>query len=200
MSDPLARALAAIDAANAEDPSTLELDGRPVARELVYGQRMSAWLARLAPDASEPLQVAVRAQHLQRWKVARASYPEGRSGYKRWRSDLARMHADLASRIAADAGYDPATCARIGELIQKRGLRTDPETQTLEDVACLVFLEHYLGEFAAKHERAKVIDILRKTWPKMSERGHAAALGLALDDEQRALVADALAAPGAISE
>jgi len=193
MEDRLARALAAIDAANAEDPNTIEVDGRSIARELVYGQRMSAWLGRLVPDASEALRVAVRAQHVQRWKVSRTSYPEGRTGYKRWRSDLARMHADLAGRIAADAGYDEETCARIGELIQKRGLRTNAETQTLEDVACLVFLEHYLGEFAAKHDRAKVIDILRKTWPKMSERGHAAALGLALDDEQRGLVQDALA-------
>ncbi len=193
MSERLARALAAIDAANAEDPGTIALDGRPVARELVYGHRMSAWLDRLAPDASEALRIAVRAQHIERWKVPRTSYPEGRTGYKRWRSDLARRHAERAAGIAAEAGYDEASCARIGELIQKRGLRTDPETQTLEDVACLVFLEHYLGELAAKHDRAKVIDILRKTWPKMSERGHAAALGLALDDEQRALVEDALA-------
>ncbi len=193
MNERLARALAAIDAANAEDPSTIVLDDRPVARELVYGQRMSAWLDRLAPDASEALRIAVRAQHIRRWQVPRASYPEGRTGYKRWRSDLARKHADLAAGIAVDAGYDDATGARIGDLIQKRGLRTDPETQTLEDVACLVFLEHYLGELAAKHDRAKVIDILRKTWPKMSAHGHAAALGLALDDAQRALVHDALA-------
>jgi len=192
MGERLARTLAAIDAAHAADPDTIEVDGREVPRELVYGQRMSLWLERLQPDASEALQVAVRAQHIQRWKVPRSAYPEGRTGYKRWRSELARMHAELAARIAADAGYDEATCARIAELIQKRGLRTNADTQTLEDVACLVFLEHHLGEFAAKHDREKVIDVLRKTWPKMSERGHAAALGLAFDDEQRALIQDAL--------
>ena len=192
MNDRLARALAAVDAANGEDPTSVDVDGQPVPRELVYGRRMSAWLERLVPDASEALCLAVRAQHIQRWKVPRSAYPEGRTGYKRWRSELARMHAELAARIAADAGYDEATCARIAEMIQKRGLRTNAETQTLEDVACLVFLEHHLGEFAAKHDRAKVIDVLRKTWPKMSERGHAAALGLAFDDEQRGLIQDAL--------
>src|SRR5688572_18669971 len=99
MNDHLARALAAVDAANADDPTTVEVEGRSVPRELIYGRRMSAWLERLAPDASEPLQVAVRAQHIQRWKIPRASYPEGRAGYRRWRSELARMHAELAGRI-----------------------------------------------------------------------------------------------------
>jgi hypothetical protein len=182
--DRLARALAAIDAANAEDPA---------GKELVYGQRMTAWLAKLAPDAGEPLQIAVRAQHIQRWKIARAAYPEGRAGYKRWRSELARMHAEQAAAIAAAAGYGGDECARVRDLVQKRRLATDPEAQTLEDVACLVFLEHYFAEFQPKHDRAKVIDIVRKTWAKMSEQGRAAALQLPLGPAERALIEEALA-------
>jgi hypothetical protein len=184
----LARAIAAIDAANAEDPA---------GKELVYGQRMTAWLAKLLPDAGEPLQIAVRAQHIQRWKIPRSAYPEGRTGYKRWRSELARMHADLAAGIAADAGYGEAECNRVRDLVQKRRLSTDPEAQTLEDVACLVFLEHYFADFQPKHDRAQVIDIVRKTWAKMSARGQQTALTLSLGETERGLIEEALAGPPA---
>jgi len=192
-SGDLARAFAAIDAANREDPVTVEVDGVAEPGELVYGRRMSAWLERLEPAASEPLRIAVRAQHIQRWKIPRASYPDGRAGYKRWRSELGRMHAELAARIAGDAGYDPAACTRVHDLVQKRRLHSDVEAQTLEDCACLVFLEHHFAGFSPKHDRAKVVDIVRKTWAKMSERGRAAALTLPLGDAERGLVAEALA-------
>ena len=195
MSGELEAALAAIDAANGQDPGTIDSDGRAEPRELVYGRRMSAWLERLAPDAGEPLRIAVRAQHIQRWKIPRGDYPQGRAGYKRWRADLARMHAELAAGIAAAAGYDPAACSRVRDLVQKRRLRTDPDAAVLEDCACLVFLEHYFADFSPRHDRAKVIDILRKTWAKMSPRGQAAALGLPLGPAERALVEEALAPP-----
>ncbi len=188
----LARALEAIDAANREDPETVEVDGGREPRELVYGRRMSAWLERLLPDASEPLQIAVRAQHIRRWTSPRAAYPEGRAGYKKWRSELARMHAELAAQIAAEAGYDEAACARVRDLVQKRRLHTDAEARVLEDCACLVFLEHYFADFQPKHDRAKVIDILRKTWAKMSPAAHQAALALPLAPVERALVEEAL--------
>ncbi len=170
--DRLAVAIAAIDAANAADPNR-EPDGTP--RELAYGQRMTAWLQQLEPAAPEPLQLAVRAQHIERWAIPRTDYPEGRTGYKRWRSDLARRHATRLSEIMTAAGYEPEAVTRAADLIQKKRLAHDPDAQTLEDVACLVFLQHYFAPFAAKHPRAKVIDILRKTWRKMSDRGHAAA-------------------------
>ena len=199
MSDRLDRAFAAVDSANAEDPTTVVVDGEPVPAELLYGRRMSAWLDRLVPDATEPLRIAVRAQHIQRWKIPRSAYPEGRAGYKRWRSELARVHAELAGKIAAEAGYDDVSCERVRDLVQKRRLHSDLEAQTLEDVACLVFLEHYFADFQGRHERAKVVEIVRKTWGKMSERGRGAALGLALGDAERSLVEEALAADETLS-
>ena len=186
----LARALDLIDAANAKDP-TLEPDGTPHA--LAYGRRMSAWLDRLTPDASDALRIAVRAQHLERWRVPRDDFPSDRAGYFKWRTRLARMHAERAGAIAAETGYDPATVGRVQALIRKEGLRTDPETQALEDAACLVFLETELADFARRHDEAKLVDILRKTWRKMSARGREAARDLDLPAPAKALVAKALA-------
>jgi hypothetical protein len=182
-------AMARIDAVNAEDPR--REDGEP--SELVYARRMSAWLERLAPDASEELRLAVRAQHIARWRLPRDRFPEGRAGYKRCRSECARMHADIAGGILEQVGYDGAAVARVRALITKQRLAQDPEVQTLEDVACLVFLEHSFAGFARKHEREKLVEIVRKTWGKMSERGRAAAAALGLSPELAAVVAEALA-------
>src|SRR5262249_30424993 len=135
--------VAAIDAANARDPHTIELDGRSVAAELVYGQRMSATLAGLAPEASETLRIAARGQHIERWTSPRRSYPEGRGGYLRWRKDLQAFHAARVGEIMTAAGYDAAAVGRVGALIRKERLKADIEVQVLEDVACLVFLAHY---------------------------------------------------------
>ncbi len=183
------RALAAIDAAHAEDP---EKDAAGEARELVYARRMSAWLERLAPQASEALRLAVRSQHLRRWAIARSSYPEGKIGYLRWRKEESLAHATLAGEILARAGYDEEV-KQVQSLIKKERIKHDPEAQLLEDTACLVFLEYELAGFAAKHEEAKLIDILRKTWPKMSAQGQQAALGLKLAAPLRRIVEKALA-------
>jgi hypothetical protein len=154
---------------------------------------MSQWLDRLEPGATEALRVAVRCQHLQRWMIPRSQYPMTRAGYHRWRAELARFHADRAAEILNDAGYDEITVRRVQSLVRKEGLKTDPETQTLEDVACLVFLEDEFGDFAARHEEEKVVNILARTWGKMSPRGRTAALGLDLPAAQRALIGKALA-------
>lgn len=169
------------EAAHAEDPQHVEVDGARVPWSVHYHRRMARWLDVLAPEASEPLRLAVRCQHLRRWTVPRADYPTGLTGYKRWRSELARRHAAEASALLRDVGYEPAEIERVGDLLTKKGLRTDPETQLLEDAACLVFLENQLADFAVRHPDDKVIDILRKTWRKMSPAGHAAALGLIND-------------------
>ena len=155
-------ALAAIDEANAGDPS---------GRELEYSKRMSAMLERFAPDASEVVRLAARAQHVERWKTPRGSYPEGKQGYLAWRSFLYNYHADRAGKLLAQAGYDDATIGRVKSVVAKKMLRADPEAQLLEDVVALVFLENYLAGFAAQHreyEEAKFVDILGKTWKKMS--------------------------------
>jgi hypothetical protein len=167
MSQPGARfesALAAIDEANSRDPS---------GKELEYSRRMSAMLERLAPGAPESVRLAARAQHVERWKTPRQSYPAGRQGYLEWRTHLYGFHADTAARLLAQAGYDAATIERVKSAVAKRRLRTDPEAQLLEDVSALVFIEHYLAAFAGQHpdyDEAKWLGILGKTWRKMSPR------------------------------
>ena len=170
ISDPkrLEAAFAAFDAANAEDPNLDE--GQP--KELLYAQRMSAMLARFAPNASEVVRLAVRAQHIQRWKTPRSSYPMDRQGYLQWRTGLYTFHAETAGRIMRETGYDEATIARVQAAVGKKALKVNPDTQLLEDVTDLVFLEHYLMGFAAQHpdyDEAKWMEIIRKTWQKMSQ-------------------------------
>jgi len=182
-------AMAGIDAVHAGDPE--QLGGRP--KELVYAERMSAWLARLAPQASDFLKLAVRCQHLRRWSIARSTYPEGKVGYLRWRKESLTAHAALAGEILARAGFDAQAVARVQSLVKKERLKHDPEAQALEDVTCLVFLEHELAAFAPRHDEQKLVEILRKTWPKMSAQGRQAALGLQLPAQLQALVGKALA-------
>lgn len=168
--DPFARAVAALDRAYQEDPQ---------GHSAGYHRAVAAWVVRLEPSAGEALRLAARCQHLHRHRVPRASYPDGPIGYKQWRSGLARMHAEEASKVARGAGFDEAFCTRVGDLVQKKGLRSDPETQLLEDAVCLTFLERELSGFAAKHDEDKLLGILRKTWAKMTPTGRAAALELA---------------------
>jgi len=188
------RAIAAFDAANAQDPNRETIDGQPQPRELVYSQRMTDCLARLAPEASEALQLAARCQHICRWTRPRADYPMTRAGYHRWRTALAQFHAEKAAAILHEAGYDEPTIARVRSLVRKENLKTDPEAQTLEDVICLVFLAHYFADFASKHDDEKIVGIVRKTWRKMSVRGQQEALKLPLDESALRLVTRALEA------
>jgi hypothetical protein len=171
---------AAIDAANALDPNTVEVDGEPQPAELAYGRRMSETLARLAPHASEHLRIAARGQHIERWSSPRASYPAGRVGYLKWRKDLQGFHARRIGEIMIAAGYDAGEVERVGAIVRKERLKSDPDAQMIEDVACVVFLEHYLGDFLAKTDEEKLAGILAKTWNKMSPLGRDEARKLAL--------------------
>ncbi len=186
-------ALARIDAANGEDPSCRMFEGREYPYALLYGLRMTHWLAQLEPDAPEVVQLAVRAQHICRWKIPRSEYPLDRTGYHRWRTRLYEFHAETAGRILAEVGYDEATIAEAQNLLRKREIKSNPRTQLLEDVACLVFLENDFSQLAREHEEAKMIDILRKTWRKMSDHGQAAALHLPMAASDRELIEKALA-------
>lgn len=186
-------AMAGLDAANAGDP-VLEPSGSDrVPRALLYSRRMTACLGALAPEASEALKLAVRAQHLKRWTVPRSDYPAGRAGYHRWRTDLGAAHARWCGEILSGAGYTQAEVARVQSLIRKEHRSTDPECQLLEDTACLVFLQHYLDDFARDHERAKVVQVLRRTWRKMGDRGRSAATALNLTPAAAGLVTEMLA-------
>jgi hypothetical protein len=187
-------AISRFDAANAEDPNLDE--GQP--KELLYAQRMSEMLARFAPDATEAVQLAVRAQHIQRWKTPRSSYPMDRQGYLQWRTGLYKFHAETAGRIMRETGYDEATIERVKAAVGKKALKVNPDTQLLEDVTDLVFLEHYLAGFAARHpdyDEAKWIEIIRKTWQKMSQQARDFVLAgkVSLPETARPLILKAVA-------
>ena len=186
-------AIARVDAANADDPRREVFDGVEYPRELLYVQRMTSWLERLAPDAPETLRLAARCQHIRRWTIPRRDYPMDRQGYKAWRTRLAQFHADAAGEILRDVGYDDQTVRRVQTLLRKEKLKLDPEVQLLEDVICLVFLESYFADFATQHDEDKLVGIVRKTWKKMSPYGHEAALALNLPPAARVIVEKALA-------
>jgi hypothetical protein len=201
MADPdrFERAIARFDAANGEDPNRVSIDGRARPKELVYAERMTAMLARFAPEAPETVRLAARCQHIERWKMPRSDYPMDRIGYLQWRKRANQFHARVADDILRDAGYDDATIARVATLLRKESLKSDPEAQTLEDVVDLVFLESYLADFVAAHRdysTDKLVDILRKTAKKMSARGRAAAVSLiAIPADLAPLVAGVMASP-----
>jgi len=178
--DRRAHAFLLFDAANAEDPrQDPGPDGQTCPRELLYSRRMTEMLQRFAPEASEAVQLAVRAQHIQRWKSPRESYSMDRAGYLQWRTNLYKFHADTAGRLMKDAGYDDAMIGRVKAVVGKKGLKVNPETQMLEDVTDLVFIEHYLLEFAGHkpdYPEEKWLDIIRKTWRKMSQEAREFAL------------------------
>ena len=165
-------AVAAIDAANAQDP-TLE-DGQPAA--LLYGQRMSAEQDRLFPEASDVLRIACRGQHIERWRLPRSDYPMDRPGYLRWRQEQGRRHAERIAGIMADAGYPAGDQDRARTLLTKQGIKRDAEVQALEDVICFTFIRWYLGDFMAEVPDEKLPRIIEKTARKMSPEGRARAL------------------------
>ena len=139
----LSEAFKQFDQANAEDPNTETVDGTEHPKELLYAQRMTATLEEFAPEASDEVRLAVRCQHIRRWMISRETYPDGREGYRRWRRDLARFHADTAASILGEVGYNLESIDRVSALLRKERLKSDPEVQLLEDVACLVFMTHY---------------------------------------------------------
>lgn len=194
MPDPQNRfeqAIQRFDGANQQDPNIEIFNGKQYPKALLYAQRMSVWLERLAPDASEVLKLATRCQHICRWTIPRDDYPRNRTGYLRWRTTLARFHAEKAAGIMQAVGYDPLTIERVGAMLRKQDLKSDFETQMLEDVVALVFLEFYLADFSTQHDPDKVINVIRRTWRKMSSRGQRAASEIALPTELQRLVTEA---------
>ena len=186
-------AIALIDEANAEDPNMIDTPAGSRPAELVYGERMSTMLVRVYPEASEELRLAVRAQHLRRWTRPRADFPMDRKGYHAWRNAAKKAHAEDVAGLLSSAGYAAETISRVQALIRKERAKRDADAQAVEDIACLVFLEHYFSAFAAKHEREKLLGIVRKTWAKMSETARETALKLPMDKSSYALVEEALA-------
>ena len=189
---PFQKAIAWIDAANAEDPNHEIDQSQSYPKELLYSNRMYTQLMDFCPKASEEIQIAAKAQHICRWKITRESYPMDRVGYLKWREDLKKFHAQTTSEILEKAGYAAEFIARVSFLIEKKLLKKDEETQLLEDVICLVFLNYYLTPFVAKHDTEKLKNIILKTWNKMSEKGHEEALKINYSPENLQLIKEAL--------
>jgi hypothetical protein len=185
-------AVAAIDAANADDPTRIVVRGveRPLAQ--AHGVLAAEWVADLHPDADETWLLAARAHHLKRWELPRSSYETGRAGYLKWKRDQRRRHADDAGTLLVAVGYDAATIERVRALVRRDHLATDPGSQAIEDAACLAFVETQLADVASKLDRAHLIDVLRKTAKKMSSEGAAAIGRLPLGDVERTLLDEAL--------
>lgn len=198
MSDRLLAAFARIDAANGDDPTMIMIEGQERPYAVFYGERMSAWLGKLVPDAGDSLSIAVRAQHICRFYIARNAYPMDKPGYFAWRNALKDHHASLAAGIMAEVGYSDDDIARTRSIIRKERLKRDPDSQALEDCACLVFLENEFVGFASKHPDDKVVDIVAKTWVKMSSAGQALAVEMlpALPEHLQKLVLQAVNSVG----
>lgn len=189
------RAIAAIDAANAKDPNRVNVRGEEGPKELLHAKLVSEWILRLRPSASETLQLAARAHHVERWAIERDEFPDGREGYLRWRKALQEHHAEVAARLLGKLDYEPAKIARVQSVIRKQGLRRDPEVQAFEDALCLVFLETQLSDLAGRLTAERMVDVMRKTLRLMSEAGCRHALSLELQAEERQLLERALAPP-----
>jgi hypothetical protein len=193
VSNRLQQLLQRIDELNSQDPNQELVEGVPQPRELVYSQRLTAWVTRLAPQASEALCIASRGQHVCRWTIPRSRYEMTRRGYLRWRETLKGFHADTVATLMREAGYPGEVIERVRRIMSKRHLGEDPDTQTLEDALCLVFLETQFSDLRKKTPDEKMVEVVRKTWAKMSEQGRQEAMRLPLSAEDRAFLARALA-------
>ena len=182
------------DEANSKDPNIEIYKGRSYPKELLYAQRMTDSLNSFEPQASEALQLTARCQHICRWEIPRDSYEMNRAGYLKWRQDLKKFHVQKSRALLETVGYDNSLIEQVEFLLMKKQLKKNEETQILEDIICLVFLEYYFEPFAAKHDDLKVIDILQKTWRKMSEKGQKTALSLPLSEQSIRLIQRAISA------
>lgn len=194
MTTDVGAVLGALDRINAEDPRRAPLDGKEVPSEIAHAERLTRWVLKLDPAASPALRVAARGQHVGRWKSPREKYPMDRGGYLRWREDLKKMHADTVAGVLKNAGHDEAFIERVRSLILKKNIKTDPDAQTLEDGLCLVFLETQFDDLKSKTPDDKMREIVRKTWKKMSDKGHAAALALPFTPAQKTFLQETLSA------
>ncbi|HEY8934457.1 MAG TPA: DUF4202 domain-containing protein [Cyclobacteriaceae bacterium] len=185
------RAIASFDTYNGNDPNREKTEDNDIPKEFLYAVRMTSKLSHYAPDAPEHVQLAARCQHIGRWEISRNAYPMDRKGYLQWRSQLAIHHATIAERILHECEYDQDTIDKVKSLLQKKQLHQNPDTQLLEDVICLVFVEYYLDEFANHHDDDKVIDILKKTLKKMSPKAIQEAGKIAVSDHVKKLISKA---------
>lgn len=192
-SDQFKKAIDAFDAYNENDPNKEEYEGKVFSKEVLYAQRMTAWLHRFAPDAPEYIKLTARCQHIGRWEIARSNFPMDKKGYLQWRNQEKIHHAKIAEEILKGCLYDVDTIEKVKFLLLKKELFTNADTQLLEDVICLVFIEFYIDAFAAKHDDEKMVDIIKKTLKKMSPKGIAATSNIHLSEKIKSLIQKATA-------
>ena len=185
-------AISKFDEANSHDPNLESVDDKLLSKELLYSIRMTERLNQFEGDADEALRLAVRCQHICRWEIPREGYEMNRTGYLKWRNDLKLFHSNKAESILSAVGYDEETIENVKFLLEKKQLKKNEMTQTLEDVICLVFLEFYFDKFSEKYAEDKLTDILKKTWNKMSTKGQESAMQLELSDSSKVLISKAL--------
>lgn len=185
-------AIEAIDEVNSADPNTITIDGDEQPKELAHSRLMTTWIEKLRPDASEALLLAARAHHIRRWAWPRADYPATRAGYLRWRQELYDRHSQLAREILSACEYDEATIDRVNEILHKRSMKTDPEVQAYEDALCLVFVQTEFTNLASKTERSKMVEIVAKTFQRMSPGAREIALSLEWAPDDLSIAREAL--------
>jgi hypothetical protein len=195
MNDPkkFQRAIERFDEENARDPNMEIVDGAECPRELVYAERLTDWVLKLKPDASETLRLAARCQHICRWMIPRDTYERTKAGYLRWRTELKKFHAQKAGEILREVGYTDEVIIRVQALNLKKDFPKDPDSRVLEDALCLVFLEHQFAELASRSTDEQMINALRKSWNKMTEQARAEALKLTYGSREHALIEKAIA-------
>jgi hypothetical protein len=186
-------AIQRFEAENAKDPNCESAAGKAFPRELLYARRLTDWVLKLEPAASEELRLAACCQHIRRWEIPRSEFPLDKAGYHRWRTRLKSFHAEIAGKILRECGYDEKIISRVQELNLKKRFPDDPESRTLEDALCLVFLEYQFKDLAARTDRDKILNALRKSWGKMTENARKIALCLPFEQRERELIAEALA-------
>jgi hypothetical protein len=188
------KAIEKFDAENARDPNMESDGGAQHPRELLYARRLTAWVQKLAPDASESLRLAARCQHICRWMIPRETYPMTRAGYLRWRNDLKQFHARKSAEILREAGYGEDIIDKVRDLNLKKNFPAETESRILEDALCLVFLEFQFADLARKTASDKIINAVQKTWQKMTPAAHEHALALPMGPEEKRLIGQALQA------
>jgi len=188
----LDKAFKLFDEYNKQDPHIITWNGIDYPAEYFYALQLYNWVKKLAPNASETLLLASRAQHIGRWKISRDTYPSGKAGYYKWRTEVAKFHAEIVNQLMQQAGYNEGTIKKVQHIILKEDLRKDEEVQVMENALCLVFLEFQYEDFITKHDDESVIRILRKTWHKMTEPGRVAALSLTYNERGKNLIMQAI--------
>lgn len=181
-------AIRRFDEENAADPNREVAEGISQPRELLYAIRLTDWVLRLQPDASESLRLAARCQHICRWAIPRDAYPMDRIGYLKWRAELKKFHAAKAGQILREIGYDEATVAQVQALNLKKEFPHNADSRVLEDALCLVFLEFQCTELVAKTDEKKMVSVLRKSWNKMTAQAQSEALRLPFSPAEQRLI------------